>query len=96
MAEYDAIVMPLQEWGKDGKAKVWIMGDLNFNTVLTLENRKTEDKTNTITRSDYAPGLIRINKDHLPTGDTIQLKVKLTSDESIEHHDWPQGGVMFV
>ena len=96
MAEYDAKVTPKQNWGEDGLAEVVIEGAINISTVLPLRNRGTENVTNIITRLEYPKGLIRINRDHLPSGESTQLKVNLSTEESITHQDWPHGGIMFV
>ena len=97
MAAYDATVMPLQPWGDDGEANVWITGEgMNFTLLLPLRNKKTSTDPHTIEKSEYNKGLIRINLDHLPTTPTKKMKVEMTSLDKISHDDWPEGGVVFV
>ena len=97
MAAYDATVMPHQIWGEDGEADVWITsGGLNITTTLPLKNKETSTIVHTIKKSEYKKGLIRINKDHLPTTPTVKLKVEITSKDEVSHDDWPAGGILFV
>jgi hypothetical protein len=96
MAVHNAIVVPRQPWGTDGLADVWVMDDLNIVKILKLENRGTSVTENEIKKDDYAPGLIRINTDHLPTGDSLFTQIELTTEDSVKHTDWPQGGVLFI
>ena len=97
MTVYKAIVQPLQPWGKDGRANVWITDDnLNISTNLPLENRKTSTTQTTIAKTQYTEGLIRINKDHLPTTPTVELDVEVTTESQVTHQDWPNGGILFL
>jgi hypothetical protein len=96
MTVHNAIVVPRQPWGTDGLADVWIMDDLNIVKILKLENRGTQNVENEIKQKDYGDGLIRINTDNLPDSDMLLTQIEITTDRSIRHHDWPQGGVLFV
>ena len=91
----DATVIPKQPLGQDGLADVWLRGNINKLEIFKIEYRGTSDTETVIEKSKYAPGLIRINTDHLPLGTSIELKVEVTSQDSIKHHDWPEGGVYF-
>jgi hypothetical protein len=95
MALCDATVVPKQPWGQDGLADVWIRGDENVLKVLRVEHRGTTHDENTIQKSTYAPGLIRINTDNLPATPIVELQIEVTTENQISHHDWPQGGVYF-
>jgi hypothetical protein len=91
----EATVVPKQPWGQDGEADVWIRGDENVLMVLRVEHRPTSTDQNIIQKSVYAPGLIRINTDTLPTKPTLEIEVEVTTENEIRHQDWPQGGVYF-
>lgn len=91
----DATVVPKQPWGQDGEADVWIRGNENILKVLRVEHRPTSHDQNVIQRGAYAPGLIRINTDDLPTDPILELQVEVTTQNEIRHQDWPQGGVYF-
>jgi hypothetical protein len=90
-----ATVVPKQPWGKDGEADVWIRGNENILMVLKVEHRGTSERPNTIERSKYKQGLIRINTDNLPTEPILETEIEVTTEKEISHMDWPQGGVYF-
>jgi hypothetical protein len=97
MTAYDATIRPHQEWGRDGEADVWItVGGLNITATLPLINKKTSTTMHTIKKSDYNQGLVRINKDTLPTTPTAVVKMDVTLETEISHNDWPAGGVLFL
>lgn len=95
MTLVEAIVIPHNPIGEDGQADVWLRGDINKLEVFKLEHRDTSNTETIILRSDYRPGLIRINNQNLPSQVPIIMQVQVTTEESIKHHDWPHGGVYF-
>ncbi len=96
MADYEAEVLPDQDWEEEGTANVTPKPPFpSTNTVeLPLEHR--EGGPVTVLRSEYPLGLVIIPNDNHPEGSPADLPMETSSGQSIEisnhfHADWEEG-----
>ncbi|MHA1949133.1 MAG: hypothetical protein ACW99G_04765 [Candidatus Thorarchaeota archaeon] len=96
MADYEADVIPDQDWEEDGTATVTPKAPFpNTNPVeLPLEHR--DGGPVTVLRSAYPSGMVIIPNDTPPEGPMATLPMEASSGNSINisngaHVEWPEG-----
>jgi hypothetical protein len=99
MTEYDASVMPNQDWNEDGTADVTPQPP--FPTIqtknLSLENHPEGPLT--VSRNNYPNGLVIIPGTSPPASQPAILPLELSSANEllidIDYQDWPDGVVIW-
>jgi hypothetical protein len=97
MAIYRAKVDAQDGWVSGKQAKVTIKeGNLNLNTILTIEGRDTSHGQTIITRGEYEPGIVRMNNQNIPSTPKVDLDATVTSGNDATSNDWPNSVVVFI
>lgn len=96
MTEYEAEVVPDQDWTEDGTANVTPLSPYPNNTTVNLPLEHREGGPVTVLRSEYPSGLVIIPVDKVPENELAVLPMEPSSEDRIEipnsgHQDWPEG-----
>lgn len=97
MPDYEATVVPDQDWSVDGTAKVTPHPPCPVTETVTLPLEHRSVGQVSITRDRYPNGMVFLPMEGYPTGATAVLPLRTSTEDTISDEvdqDWPEGGVL--